>query len=64
MEYQRKEISLYLKGIGLLLTRQRRSILPIVGKVLSTLFGTVTEGDVQVIKPKVIEVEKNQNVKA
>ena len=40
MEYQWKEINLYLKGIGLLQSRPKRAVIPIVGKALSVLFGT------------------------
>ena len=41
MEYQWKEINLYLKGIGSLQARLRKAIIPIVEKALSVLFGSV-----------------------
>ena len=47
MENRWKELSTYLKGIGQLQARQKRAIVPIVGKALSVLFGTVSEGNVK-----------------
>ena len=43
MESQWKEMNLYLRGIGLLQSRPRRAVIPIVGKALRVLFGTVSE---------------------
>ena len=52
MEYQWKDMNSYLKGIGLLQTRPKRTVIPIVGKALSVLFGTVSEEDVKIIQRK------------
>ena len=60
MESQWKEMNLYLRGIGLLQSRPRRAVIPIVGKALSVLFGTVSEEDVRVIRRKLTDVERNQ----
>ena len=60
MEFQWKEMNLYLKGIGLLQSRPRRTVIPIVRKALSVLFGTVSEEDVKVIRRKLSYVERNQ----
>ena len=60
MESQWKEMNLYLRGIGLLQSRPRRAVIPIVGKALSVLFGTVSEEDVRVIRRKLSDVERNQ----
>ena len=60
MESQWKEMNLYLRGIRLLQSRPRRAVIPIVGKALSVLFGTVSEEDVRVIRRKLSDVERNQ----
>ena len=60
MESQWKEMNLYLRGIGSLQSRPRRAVIPIVGKALSVLFGTVSEEDVRVIRRKLTDVERNQ----
>ena len=64
MESQWKEMNLYLRGIGLLQSRPRRAVIPIVGKALSVLFGTVSEEDVRVIRRKLTDVERNQKTLA
>ena len=40
--------------------RQKRSLLPFVGKALHFLFGTVTDGDLSVIRSNVNKLAKNQ----
>ena len=60
MESQWKEMNLYLRGIGLLQSRPRRAVIPIVGKALCVLFGTVSEEDGRVIRRKLSDVERNQ----
>ena len=60
MESQWKEMNLYVRGIGLLQSRPRRAVIPIVGKALSVLFGTMSEEDVKVIWRKLSDVERNQ----
>ena len=50
----------YLRGIKLLKTRQRRSVLPIIGKALGVLFGMVSEDEVRLIKKKLTQVEQKQ----
>ena len=64
MEYQWKQMNSYLKGIGLLLSRPKRAVVPIVGKALSVLFGTVYEEDVKIIRRKLLDVERNQKTMA
>ena len=61
MEYQWKEMNSYFKGIGLLLSRLKRAVVPIVGK---PLFSTVSEGDVKIIWRKLSDVERNQKTMA
>lgn len=51
-------------GVGLLQTKQKRAVVPTVGKALRALFGTVCEDDVKIIRTKWKEVEKNQRVLA
>ena len=42
--------------------RSRRSLIPIVGKALSFLFGTLSEDDVSAIKANIRTIRKNQQV--
>ena len=42
----------YLKGMKLLQNRKKRSVLPIIGKALNVLFGTVSEEELDVIGGK------------
>lgn len=60
LERQWKEMSDYLKGIKLLRTRQKRAVLPIIGKALGVLFGTVSEDEIRLIKRKLTQVEQRQ----
>ena len=43
------------------LRRQKRAVLPIVGKALNFLFGTVTEADLSSIKTNIRTLAENQN---
>ena len=62
--YQWKKMHNYLRGIELLQTRPKRAVLPIVGKALSVLFGTVSESDMKTIRRKLKDVEEGQKVLA
>lgn len=55
-------MSLYLKGVMLLQTRWKLAVLPIVGKTLNVLFGTVSEDDMRTIRRKLRNVERGQQV--
>lgn len=57
-----KDMSLYLKGVMLLQTRWKLAVLPIVGKTLNVLFGTVSEDDMRTIRRKLRNVERGQQV--
>ena len=57
-------MNLYLKGIELLQSRPKGAVIPMVGKALSVLFGTVSEEDVRVIRRKLSDVERNQKTMA
>lgn len=50
-------------SVELLQIKQKRAVVPTVGKALRVLFGTVWE-DVKIIRRKMKEVEKNQRVLA
>ena len=57
------------KGMGnclgelkLLQPRKRRAVLPIVGKALNVLFGTVSETELRAIKQKLIAIEEGERV--
>ena len=51
----------YLKGLELLQGRRnRRELLPIVGKALGVLFGTATTGDLSRVRRKVKHLEQQQ----
>lgn len=54
----------YLKGVELLQTRKKRAVLPIIGKALGVLFGTVTDDDIESIRKRLGGVEKDQKVLA
>lgn len=56
--------SLYRKGIELLQMREKRAVVPIVGKVLNVLFGTVSEVYIKVIKRKLKNIVKDQRILA
>ena len=68
--YLRKEIAgirIFLDSIvetyqnfRILQARSKRSLLPIVGKALSFLFGTVSEDDLQSIKSNINKLTANQ----
>ena len=47
-------MSNYLRGIKLLRIRQKRAVLPIIGKALGVLFGTVSEDEMRLIKRKLM----------
>ena len=48
------------QNFRILQTRSKRSLLPIVGKALSFLFGTVSEDDLQSIKSNINKLAANQ----
>ena len=50
----------YLEGVKLLQNRERRSVLPIMGKALNLLFGTVSEEESDVVRSKLSTFEKDQ----
>ena len=50
----------YLKGLKLLQNRERRSVLPIMGKALNVLFGTIFEEELDVVRSKLSSFEKDQ----
>ena len=50
----------YLEGLKLLQNREKRSVLPIMGKVLNVLFGTVSKEKLDVVKSKLSAFEKDQ----
>ena len=50
----------YLEGVKLSQNEERRSELPIMGKALCVLFGTVTEEELDVIRSKLSAFEKDQ----
>ena len=52
----------YLGELKLLQHRKRRAMLPIVGKALNVLFGTVSETELRVIKQKLIAIEEGSMV--
>lgn len=64
IEAQWKDMKNYLKEIELLQAREKRSVVPIVGKALNVLFGTVTEDDVKFVRRKLGEVEISQRTLA
>ena len=43
-------IERYLHGFMLLQNREKRSVLPIMGKALNVLFGTITEKELDVLE--------------
>jgi len=49
-----------LNEVDLLASREKRSLIPIIGKVLSFLFGTVSKDDVGTIKQNVEQLVSNQ----
>ena len=53
LETQWESMGNYLRELKLLQAR-KKTVLPIVGKALNALFGTVTEADLQVIKRNLI----------
>lgn len=59
---QWKSMKSYLRGLELLQTRKKRSVLPIIEKALSILFATVLEDDVRLIQQKLGEVKKKEKV--
>ena len=48
----------YLEKVELLRTRSKKLVLPIMVKALSLLFGTVTEGEIKIVR-KLEQVEGN-----
>ena len=50
----------FLEGMKLLQNRERRSVLPIMGKALNVFFGTVSEEELDVIRLKLSTFEKGQ----
>ena len=62
LETQWEGMGNYLKGLRLLQPRTKRAVLPIVGKALNVLFGTVTEADLQSIKQKLIAIGEGERV--
>ena len=48
--------------LKLLQPRKRRAVLPIVGKALNVLFGTVSETELWAIKQKLIAIEEGERV--
>ena len=50
------------EGIRLLQARQKRAVIPIVGKALSDLFSTVSEENVKTIRWKLRDVEKKSDI--
>ena len=59
---QWKRMGNYLGELKLLQPRNRRAVLPIVGKALNVLFGTVSETEMQAIKQKLIAIEEGERV--
>ena len=51
----------YLKWVELLRTRGKRAVIPIMGKAFSVLFGTVTEGEIKILR-RLEKVEDNQKI--
>lgn len=49
-----------LLGKNVTLSRNRRALIPIVGKALSFLFGTVSESDIKAIRNNVLTLAENQ----
>lgn len=45
-----KDMKTYLEGFGLLLSRRKQAVIPIVGKALSVLFGPVTDAVIKIIR--------------
>lgn len=62
LERQWKDMSLYLKEVKLLQTRQKQAVLPIVGKALNVFFGTMSEDNMRTIRSKLGNVERDQQV--
>lgn len=54
----------HLEGLKLLQVRNKRAVLPIVGKALHVLFGTVSEADLGWIRRKLANVGGNQKILA
>ena len=54
----------YLEGLKLLEFRKRRSVLPIVGKALNVLFGTITNVDLETIRRKLVAIGDSQRTLA
>ena len=52
----------YLGELKLLQLRKRRAVLPLVGKALNVLFGTVSEKELRAIKQKLIAIEEGERV--
>ena len=53
-------IERYLHGFTLLQNREKRSVLPIMGKALNVLFGTITEKELDVLERRLKASEKGQ----
>ena len=54
----------YLKGLELLRTRSKRAVIPIMGKALSVLSGTVTEEEIKTLRRRLEKAESNQKISA
>ena len=52
----------FLECVKLLQNRERGTVLPIMGKTLNVLFGTVSEKKLDVIRSKLSDFEKDQLV--
>ena len=50
----------FLEGVKLLQNRERKTVLPIMGKELNVLFGTVSEEESDVVRSKLSTFEKDQ----
>ena len=49
-----------MHGLTLLQNREKRSVLPIMGKALNVLFGTITEEELDVLERRLKASEKGQ----
>lgn len=54
----------YLKVVELLQTKLKRAVVPIVGKAISVMFGTVSENGIKIIRRKLKNIEEDQKVLA
>ena len=60
MEEDWKIMEDYLKGLMLFESETKRSVIPIMGKALNVLFGTVMEEELETIKAKLNHFERDQ----